>query len=393
MILQQVFKDQPQPASFKGSGLPPRARKVVCFLGVAALCLALQGQASLSAQQRPASSPPRAKEDPPLQTLPPDLGFGLYKHQRSGEIPDLERGRAKVDRRQDFDVLASQGVVLPNGYVPESEWGLVLKDHMFFGLQASGWFKRAMLTATYVATLEEVFDQPQAWDRFASLSASYNWWRSYDARITSGLGFLWRDGLLGGEDSSERGVTLQSAADFYLSDTMLISVGAWGYLPTHRRYMALDTSRCRWRSEYLSRECWDIYPTTQSWPKAGRTMLGYVQWQWFAPEGMIIKLELVSGVGVGTLLDLEGAIYGREGLAVQTARFREDEAHWGPIKGFPLTLHLALGQRWGDIGGQVGLLVLPADQWREGRYADSLEPARREWPVLLPMFSLGYQLF
>lgn len=339
---------------------------------------------SASAQQ------PKPPERAP--TLPPELGWGKVRPEGDVEIPDLTRGRAPVDRRQQYDVLATQGVILPNAYVPEADWGVLLRDHMLLGLQVSAWFKGFMLTGTYAASPRIIFDERMTLDDYSALTLTYNLWRSYDVRVSASVGYLGRQGE-STLDSKEQGLSLNVVADFNLSDTMVLTTGLQVFLPSSREYDAWDVSQCRTRAEYLRRECWQLTSKRQSWPDAGRFGLLYLQWMWFAPEELILKLELVTGLVQGTTFDLEGAFYGNETLMVQQQRYESADVSIGPLHGFPLTIHLAMGKTWGALGAQLGLLVLPPDDWRAERYGDSPEPARREWPVLLPMMSVGYQLF
>lgn len=325
-------------------------------------------------------------------TLPPELGWGQARPEGDLEIPDLTRGRAPVDRRQQYDVLATQGVILPNAYVPESDWGVLLRDHMLLGLQASAWFKGLMLTGTYAFSPSVIFDEPLTLDDYSSLTLTYNFWRSYDVRVSASAGYLGRKGRTS-YDSEEQGLSLNLVADFNLSDTMVLTTGVQGFLPSSRQYYGWDFSGCQTRSDYLIRDCWRLTNNRQSWPAAGRFGLLYLQWMWFAPQELILKLELVTGLVQGTALNLEGAVYGRDNILVQQRRYESSDVTLGPLHGFPLTVHLAMGKTWGSFGAQLGLLMLPADDWRANRYGESPEPVRREWPVILPMMTLGYQLF
>ena len=340
----------------------------------------------LQAQQRPSS--PKA---PPPPTSP-ELGWGQQRVELV-EIPNLGRGRAPVDRRQEVDVLATQGVVLPSGYIPEQPAGFLLRSHMIFGAQASAWaWGRVMLTGTFVLSPQDVLDQGLAQDQLSGLNLSVALWRSYDATVSLSGGVLERQGRLD-MDSQERGVIGGLVADMNLSDTVVLTLGAQGYLPARRSWDAWSFEACRSRAEFLEGTCWAQQRREQRWPIGGRALLLYGQLAWLAPEDMTLKLEMVSGRVYGTLLSLEGAVYQRDDPRTQTARFEEREATWGPIHGFPVTVHVAMGKRWGRFAAQAGLLLWPADDWRARRYAPSPEPARRDYPAVLPALTLGYQLY
>lgn len=324
---------------------------------------------------------------------PPDLGYGEQESREAfNRIPNFRRGGAPVDNRFNRDTMASQGILFPSAYIPEDppdKHHLIYRNHMFFGHQLSyAGFGRVMVTLGVVEPLEDRDWEMTNIDDMLTASLSVGLWRSQDVRITASMMWLDRTGRRF-YDSSERGGALNLVGDFVLTDWLVLGIGWMGYRPTSVEHPDWDTSQCKSRVEFINRSCFRPKRVERSWPQGGRWWQMYTQLTFYAPRGLFGKLELNTGQHHGTVLDLEGAIYGNEDPIVQAKRYADQPASWGALYGVPLSVQVALGWSNDYFGIQTGWVILPAGNNRYQRHGRETDNFRRQNLTLLPVLSMG----
>lgn len=332
---------------------------------------------------------PEDKNAPKIK--PPDFGYDVErKKAKRNEIINYQRGNAPVDNRLEHDPLATQGILFPSAYIPP-EHHVIYRNHLIFGHQLSyAALERIMVTLGMVNAPGDVLDARNLDDMYmASLSLSV--WRSQDVQLTISPMYMYREGHRE-FDSSEHGVGFNVVGDFVLADWLVLGVGWLGYRPTQVSYHDWDTSRCRSRIEYITRQCFSTKFVEEDWPTGGRWWQVYGQLTFYGPKGFFGKFELNTGKLNGTVLDLEGTVYGNDNAEVQAARYKSNESVWGSLYGVPLNAQFALGWAGPYVGGQVGLIMLPAGNARSARFGKDNDNFHRQYMIFLPVMSIGVRL-
>jgi hypothetical protein len=348
------------------------------LLTIVSLSIALPSL--LHAQEQKAAPPPEPAKPP--KTLPPDLLYGDRSITQYGELPPSVGELAPVDRRQEVDRIANLGVVLPTAFVAP-QGSLQYTNHLIAGHQlAYSPSDSLSLSALLILPPSIVEASPLNSDLFWTLSATWQVWRSRDILVSLMPYALGRNGQRE-LDTSEQGVGLAAMLDWAIHDRVLLGFGLMAYAPYRVGYDFYDTSGCASRDDFINRRCFVLDQASAWGPPGGRFFLGWAHLAWYAPQQITVKLEVASGLSSGTVLGLEGLIWGRDQDDVQRRRYASRRWAAGPLHGSRVTAHLGMGWTPGAWGGQVGLLFVPG---RFGRLdlGDADDSAQ-----VLPMMQIG----
>ncbi|MEM1348775.1 MAG: hypothetical protein AAGI01_09485 [Myxococcota bacterium] len=380
-----------------------RSRQLFC----AWLLVSLHAAPALS-EDAP-STPKRLPPPKPLKTSPPDLGYGETRTEFFGALPADDAFYEPVDRRLMRDLLAGHNTILSTAALPK-ERTLAYTTHMLLGHQLTwGIHERVSASGMVLVSPGEVLDSflvdYDAYDRFATGAVKVSVLSRRNLDVTLQPHFVWRVGMEA-RPSREFGVGLDALVDLKVSRRFIIGGGLKGYVPTWHEFTFEDTSACTTRQDYrdardaeefgfafdefgnLIEPCVELRLGEQDLPPGGRFLLGYAWAAFHAESGkgqpLTFKVEAISGLSRGTVLDLEGALWGAQGADIQRRRYAADEAAVGALHGVPVAFGASVSWAWRSFGVQSGVLVFPS------RVLTLREDAGRGL-VVLPTLALTYR--
>jgi hypothetical protein len=331
----------------------------------------------------PEAKAPEAKAAPP-RTLPHDLLYGDRETTQYGKLPEGAGELAPVDRRDDVDRMASLGVLLPTAHVPVAGT-LQYTNHLLAGHQLS-WSPSDTLALSAMLVLPPALigSSPLKAEVGWGLSATWQVWRGRDVSLAVMPFVLGRHGQLE-LDTSEIGAGAALLADWAVHDRVVVGAGVIGYAPLRMGYDQYDTSGCDSRDDFINQRCLAITNRVAWGPPGGRFLLGWLHTAIYAPHNVNVKLEVVTGASSGTVLDLEGLVWGADSADVQRRRYASRGWAAGPLHRSRVTAHVGMGWTPGAWGAQVGLLLVPGRFGKLG-LADAEDEAK-----VLPMMQIGYR--
>lgn len=346
---------------------------IMCMSRIRTIALSVALCAMLNAEAR-------------AQTMPPDYRYDKESYAlRSNRIIDYTRGSTPVDQRLKHDALAMQGVLFPTAFIPQDPT-FVYRNHLLFGHQISwGAWERVLVTVGTTTLPESTLIEKDI-DGMSHGSLTLGVWNSQDVHVVVSGMALARSARKASH-SEEWGLGLNIAADFALSDRLLLGVGLMGYKPVKATYAQVDVSTCTSRIDFINGPCSRGEMVSKKWPTGGSWAQIYAQLTYWGPSGFYGKLELNTGVMRGHVLNLEGAIWGNNSPVVQTARMEADSLSFGALYGAPVSAQFVIGWTRDYYGLQTGLITLPAGNARTARFAREPESLRRTYWVTLPVLS------
>jgi len=317
-----------------------------------------------------------------------------------------------VDRRTKRDLFAGHNALLSTAALPKART-FAYTTHTFLGHQLTwGIHERVSVSGLAVLSPGAVFESfdvdYDAYDNFATGAVKVSVFANRNLDVTVQPHVVWRAGQ-DARPSREFGIGFDALVDLKVSPNVIIGGGLKGYIPTWHEFTFEDTSACTsrqdWRNARDAEEfgfaldefgnpiepCIQTRLGEQNMPTGGRFLLGHA-WVAYHGEGkrfargapITLKAEVISGLSRGTVLDLEGALWGAQNANIQRRRYTADTARLGALNGVPVAFGASASWSLRAFGLQGGVILLPSREI-------TLRDDTGRGPVVIPNLSLTYR--
>lgn len=286
---------------------------------------------------------------PRLKTFPEDLGYGEQPVPADAHFQPLAQHVGPVDARAETNPLAGRLIVWPTAtLLNQGDWSyrtVAFVEHRFSYSPRQGTELRVSST------------WPGISQYYLGVGARFNLFNTSRAALTWGPSARYRRS---GFDPGTQDVSLglELVADLPLSDRSVLSVGGVLNLVAAFGYRPFDASTCETRYDFGRGECY-FENTEYTWefPSAGHWGSLFVGTNTHAADYLVFNLEVFTGAGSGTFMELNDFFERAPTYTDELAGFQEGGLRAGLELFGPLTLGVGTTWIFGDFATQTSLML------------------------------------
>lgn len=302
----------------------------------------------------PAAANEPDDDRPRVETVSPDLGVGEHDHALAEEerFGDPDRLRGRVDRRHEFNPLATRNIGWPTGYIPPAGT-LTYTNRLLFGqhvavsllddVQITGYGFLPLGSQIYAGGGGRFrLVQEDAWTLTAGAQGRYR-----------------RTNFEPGTANADLG--LHAVFDVVASDDTTWSAGASANIPLYLAVEEVDFSGCDDRRQWAEGDCGATARRSGWMPVSGHWVSLFAGINHFVTDRVILNVEAFSGISQGNFWALESALDSE--LTYSTELHLVEDSEWssglGPLGVF--TLGLGTTVRIGKVAVQPSVYLTNYD--------------------------------
>jgi hypothetical protein len=281
-----------------------------------------------------------------LDTLPRDPNYGQRSAGTDQRFQTAEASLAAVDRRRQITSMPDRNILAPMAQTPAE--GTV----SYSNFNILGNYLTYAPTDKLAVTAGMVIPSSDA-DFITSVSGKYKLYESRDWMVSVLPFGAYSNGNMD-VDTYQFGLGSGLLADFYVTDTIIVTGGALGFATLAAGYDRYSDD-CT-RSEFGDNNC-AVETTGLTLPAGGHWMAATLGANWYITQSFAFNLEYILGGSWGTFFGVEDGPEGND-LASRRDRFEDPEFAAGIPHGYGSTLSMAGTWSNGTAGLQLAVMLV-----------------------------------